>query len=476
MTIQSYKINFAKQFYKTDSLPLSSQRVVNMYAEFNDDTRSEISLFSSPGLRQVLTFDESLPVYAMQVMGNFLYAVVGTSLYQIDADLNKVLKGTLPTTLNKVRLSNNGNQLTILTEVGRSFVYNFSGDTFLEITDPDYSLASDLTFIDNYTVFSKKDSDQFFFSKLGDSTVFDALDFQTAEWEPDKLVAIRKFQGSLWAFGSRTIEVYQNVGGNLVFQRINGASMDRGCSSRDSVARIDKSIFWIGDDRYIYTASGYQYQKISTFPIDNELKNFSNSDIENASAFTYSFKGHKFYCLNFSDKNLTFEYDLSNGLWHERESVNSSKNITTRWIGNCFARFSEYNLIGDFKTGILYDLDDSIFSEGNERLITTIITPILFNNFKRAIVSALYLDIETGVGDILGDYIDPQVMLQISKDGGRTYGDEIWRTIGKIGEYKTRVVFRPIGFSDNFTFKIRISDKVKKNILGAFINFEECNN
>jgi hypothetical protein len=473
MTQNTTRINFARNFYKSKSLPLSSQNLINMYAEIEaGDARTQLAIFNSPGLEKLIQFDKYLPIYAMEKMGNYLYVVVGSYLYQIDKDLNKILKGTIPITHGKVKLSSNGYQLTILTQSGESWVYNKNTDVFAKITDVNYQLASDVTFYDGYTIFSKKDSDQFFYSQLLDSTSFNGLDFQTAEWNPDNIVGLTQFQGQLWIFGTTTTEVYQNTGGNLVFTRIRPASQEIGCNSRDSIAKINSSLIFLGDDRLVYQISGYNYNIISTTPIIQEFEKYTQEDIERAEAFTYTFEGHKFYAITFPTVNKTFEYDITTQLWLQRESYLQEENKTVRWLASCINPYGKYKLVGDYKTGVIYNMKGDIFKEGNNPLISTIISSPMFYLDKEFSINALYIDMETGIGITSGQGEDPKLVLYYSKDGGRTYDRPHEREIGKIGEYRTKVKFKNIGTSDNFTFKIVISDPIPRRIYNAFIDIE----
>lgn len=61
---------------------------------------------------------------------------------------------------------------------------------------------------------------------------------------------------------------------------------------------------------------------------------------------------------------------------------------------------------------------------------------------------------------------NPQVMLQVSRDGGRTWGAEMWFPLGKIGEYMTTIRSDPLGTARDFVFKFRISDPVKRVLTG----------
>ena len=57
-------------------------------------------------------------------------------------------------------------------------------------------------------------------------------------------------------------------------------------------------------------------------------------------------------------------------------------------------------------------------------------------------------------------------MVQVSRDGGRTFGAEIWLPLGKVGEYKKRVATRRLGTARDFVFRIAMTDPVKFVLTG----------
>lgn len=65
--------------------------------------------------------------------------------------------------------------------------------------------------------------------------------------------------------------------------------------------------------------------------------------------------------------------------------------------------------------------------------------------------------------------VDPKAMLQWSDDGGHTWSNEHWVSIGKIGEYKRRAIWRRLGSSRDRIYKVTISDPVKVVMLGAYL-------
>jgi hypothetical protein len=83
-------------------------------------------------------------------------------------------------------------------------------------------------------------------------------------------------------------------------------------------------------------------------------------------------------------------------------------------------------------------------------------------------ISRLWVDCESGVGNAAGD--DPQMTISISKDGGHTWGNEKTASIGKMGQYSKRAIFRRMGRGYDWTFKLRITDPVKRALIGAWVN------
>ena len=92
------------------------------------------------------------------------------------------------------------------------------------------------------------------------------------------------------------------------------------------------------------------------------------------------------------------------------------------------------------------------------------------NNLKRTAHHALQVDIEAGTGLKSGQGSDPQVMLRWSDDGGHTWSNEHWASMGKIGEYGKRVIWRRLGMTTKLrdrVYEISGSDPVKIAIMGA---------
>lgn len=69
---------------------------------------------------------------------------------------------------------------------------------------------------------------------------------------------------------------------------------------------------------------------------------------------------------------------------------------------------------------------------------------------------------------------DPQIMLSVSDDGGRTWSVlQKWRSMGKIGEYLKRLRWLKMGQFRQRIIKLEVTDPVRRNINGFYIDTTE---
>jgi hypothetical protein len=95
------------------------------------------------------------------------------------------------------------------------------------------------------------------------------------------------------------------------------------------------------------------------------------------------------------------------------------------------------------------------------------------NNLKRTTQHTLQLDCESGVGlngssSVQGS--DPQIIMRWSDDGGHTWSNERWASMGAIGEYGKRVLWRRLGMTQKIrdrVYEVSGTDPVPVYIVGA---------
>lgn len=391
-------------------------------------------------------------------MGGTLFAVVNQSLYIIPSAGLAILLGPIPGT-GPVFMANNGTQLMIVNDETRGFIATFT--TLVEITDPDFPTAGSLTFIDGYFVIHVPGTKRFYISALNDGLSWDALDFASAEADPDSIVACFSDHRELWLFGEKTTELWSNTGASpFPFERISGAYLTRGCAAAKSIASLDNTLFWLGDDFIVYRADGYSPARISTHEIENLIGKVA--DKSRITAATYTQEGHTFYCLTLPNVT-TAVYDASTGLWHERQSFGR-----TEWIVSDITNAYGGAVAGSAVDGKIYTVSLDTFTDGGGTIIRTIQTPSIWADGQRMTMSRLQLDLQAGVGLNTGQGSDPIVTMAFSNDGGNTWSAERQAKMGKIGEYKKRCQWWRLGQFRDRRFRFAISDPVQVRILGLY--------
>jgi len=83
------------------------------------------------------------------------------------------------------------------------------------------------------------------------------------------------------------------------------------------------------------------------------------------------------------------------------------------------------------------------------------------------------MDIQKGVGNV--DDTDPEITLNISRDGGMTYGNDMVMKMGVASAYTQRVRKDMLGMSRDTVFKITSEAPVQQEWFTAYVDFEAMN-
>jgi hypothetical protein len=464
------KIPFATQAYSLASLPVSAQVCQNFYAgKEPPDAKTTVAIFEVPGLLDFASCGSG-PIRNFQVMNNALFVVSGPELYKFSTPgATPTLIGTGITGGNYVPMSNNGIQVIIVNGVN-GWVWNDQTSTFGIITDPNFFPANTVTFFDEYFLFDKIGSDEWFFSNILDGTTYNALDFESASVEPSFVQAIVNQQENALIFKQRSIETWYDTGANdNPWARYDGATVERGCIAPLTPIKEDNSVFFLGDDLIFYRLDGVLPHRVSTHATEGKWQTYSTTS--DAFCFSYTFNGHKFVVLTFPSANATWIFDIASSLWHTRVSFNSNYVSLGRWRGNCTTTWLGNVLIGDAFSNNIGVVSGSTYTEFGFPIIGELVSPPVHQDRKRIFCSLLELDVQSGVGLTTGQGSNPQIMLSISRDGGRTWGNfERWQSLGKQGQYLDRVRWKKLGQGRQLLFKVSVSDPVPRTIIAATAN------
>ena len=460
--------------YVARSVNAADNRMVNLFPEAvpeGSGGKEAGFLLRCPGLRLVATVGSG-PIRGLWVTNGVAYVVSGSEFYSLDTDWVSTLIGTVSGT-GPVSMADNGTQIFIACNP-LSYIYNTSTAVFGQITDVDFPGAGSVGYLDGYFVFNEPGTQKFWVTSLLDGTSIDPLDFASAEGYPDNVVALIVDHREIFLFGNTSVEVWYDAGTpDFPMARIQGAFMEVGCGAAYSVAKLDNSVFWIGSDArgrgIVYRANGYTPARISTNALEYAIQSYGN--ISDAIAYTYQQDGHPFYVLIFPSAGATWVYDVSTQLWHERAGFENGEFVRHR--SNCQMAFNSEVVVGDYEDGRLYAFDLDVYADDDQTqkwLRSWRALPTGQNNLKRSAHHSLQLDAETGVGLNDGQGSEPQVMLRWSDDGGHTWSNEHWNSMGAIGTYGTRTIWRRLGMTEKIrdrVYEVSGTDPVKIAIMGA---------
>jgi len=167
------------------------------------------------------------------------------------------------------------------------------------------------------------------------------------------------------------------------------------------------------------------------------------------------------------ENGLTWVYDGSTKSWHKWLSWDAVKGEYYRHRSNCGCYFNNAYLVGDFENGKIYSVENEVYTEDGATIRRLRRATHLTTDLQRQYFESFQIQFQPGVGLNTGQGDDPQAMLRWSNDGGSTFSNEHWVSIGKIGQYANRALWRRLGWSRDRIFEVAISDPIKAVIVSA---------
>ena len=442
---------------------VTAQRRVNMYLEvIADGDKMDIVAYRTPGLRYILNIGNN-PVRGWYATDTILYVVAGNQLFTVNAVFDVTSIGTLNTVTGNVGIASNGLGLLIVDGVDY-YTYIFATTTFAVGADAGYLGGDTVTFLNSFYIVNVPGTGQFQISASYDGDAWDAAEVATAESNPDNLIAVFSDQGQLILFGDVVTEIWLGVGDvDFPFQRA-GAAIEWGIAARWSVAKFNDSVVFLAKNRLgevqIVQLNGYTVQRISTHDIENIINGYTN--IAGATAFSYMHNGHPFYQINFDGGSWI--YDGTSSAWSQVKGYGIDRHRADKAIV-----FNNDIFVSDFEDSNIYTPDENVYTDNGEPLISELTSKHIYSNGERIQLSKLLIDCETGVGVDNGQGSDPQMEIQIYKDGGHVPLNSRYISLGKKGEYKKRCIIHRLGQARDWTFTATVSDPVKWVVMGAYV-------
>ena len=471
-------INLLAHSYKMPEDQFCAMELINMYPIINQQAqggKSDILLVSDPGYSVYQTLSGTIGIRGMLSHDDVLYVITENSFYTINTSGTATLRGTINTYNGHVSLIANGTQIMI-TDGTNGYVYTPATTTLAQITDIDFpaTAPSTLTYQDGYAAFVVQSTNTLYLSDLDDFSSYSSLLTTGISSVPNRLVGCISHLLELWLFTDNRAEIWSNTGASpFPFERRSNSLINMGLKAPKSLLSLSDRLIWLSQSEYghvsLTQAQGYNISTVSDEAFNSEIQTYD--EIEDAFAFSYSDRGHVFYQITFPTPGITWCLDTSNGILHKKTSRNVFGTFG-RHFANCYAYFNNKHLVGGYNSNTIYEMSPSFFDENGTPMEREVIFRTISEEQKRMTCSYLQLDMQVGVGLTTGQGSDPQVMLQYSKDGGKTYSAELWRSAGPIGEYSRRVKWNRHGESRNYTWRIRMTDPVKWGLFNIIVGIK----
>ncbi len=450
--------------YQIGADPAVAQECVNMYPEIMEQkARARAILRHAPGQSTWATLTNGT-VRGAHVMADVLYVVNGTNLVSVSTSGVETLIGNIDGVERCGMASNSVDQLIIIRggdvafddqyfviagNIAGGYTYSVA-DGLDVITDPDFP-TGDL-------------GGQFWISDLNTGSSWVGTDNAVAEGSPDPIRALIVSHREAVLLGSRSIEYWRNTGNaDFAFERQDGTHQDRGCAAQYSAVLLDNRVFFLGSDGVVYVINGYQPQRVSNFGVEYWLRK-NRADWSAATATGHTWGGHHFYALTVGLR--TFVYDATHSelagraTWHERRTGTG----TARWRPDWVVDYANITLTLEDDSGVIRELSDEVFTDGGETMERIRAIAPVSADVKSIAIPRLELRMESGTGSLS---VDPIIMLQISRDGGRTWDSGIQGNTGKAGDYSATAVWTRLGRAEDWLLRFKSTDPYKQTWIEA---------
>ena len=384
---------------------------------------------------------------------------------------------------NTVIASVDTNGLTV-TMTNNAAANNFSGTftltvaPFGRITDPGFLGADRILFIEGWLLLNQPGTRTFYTTgPTPYQMLFPGSYFALKDSSTDNLITLFENNREAWLIGERTSEVWYQAGGqNFAFQRIPGVGPQIGCSAKHSITRMATSLIWLAQNEQgqniVVMTNQYTWERVSTHAIEYAISQYPL--VSDAIGYCYEEGGNIFYMLTFPTADATWVYDLSSKLWHQRASYDPVAGQFHRHRSNCFINFGNIRMVGDYQTGQLHQMSRSVYTDAGNPIRRVRRSPHVWSkeNRERVFSGQLQIEFTPGVGLQVGQGSNPQVMIRWSDDGGFTWSNEHWVTIGAAGATKNRAIVRALSYARDRVYEASFTDPVPADIIGATLYAE----
>lgn len=378
-----------------------------------------------------------------------VYRVMGSKLVTVASDGAVSIIGDVGDDGNPVTIEYSFNLLGIAS-VGNLYFYDPTTGALARNIDPDLGTVVDMVWVDGYWMTT--DGENLVVTELTDPFSVNPLKYGSSEADPDPVVALLKLRNEVYALNRYTIEVFDNIGGELFpFQRIDGAQIQKGTIGTFTCCVFADVVAFMGGGRNespaIYLGANGNAQKISTQEIDDILLGFSEAQLATTKLEYRKDRTHQYLYVHLPDRTLVFDYAASQAvnkqIWFTLTS--SITGFSKYRAQNFIWAFNRWN-IGDPTTNSVGYVSDSRSDHYGQQVRWEFGTMMMYNGGKGAVIHELELVSLTGRVSV---GTNPQIATSYSLDG-QSWSQDRWISVGTSGNMTKRLRWLSQGILRNF--------------------------
>lgn len=427
--------------------------VINMFVEETPTEERGVVLQSRPGLEDRaadMGFGPVLQLFQRNgVLSGVLFGVSEGILWQGTSQLGAI-DGDGP-----FSMAGYGNFLFV---AGGDSLWGWDGATLTDIAFPDSASVLKVIIAASRAVCIRADTGQFYWSDVLETDI-EALDFATAENQPDELLDCLFLDDILILFGAETVEFWPNTqDAELPFQPLEGRVIEKGIRGTGCAAAFGSTFAWVTNEHTVCVSD--ENNVISNPGLQAKIEASSA-----VSLFSFLIEGLEFLALRLDDE--TYVFNTRAGRWSQFQSRDAVLGTPINWIPHCFAG-------GVFGSSI--DGRTLAWSTGHQDLES-----VLERRFRAGFplnsgglqISNASLRCNVGQTPFLeGTYVAPLAEMRLSRDGGKTWGAWRQKSLGEQGQYRTQVRWRACGMASRpaFLAEFRVTAPVDFRVSDVLVN------
>jgi hypothetical protein len=329
-------------------------------------------------------------------------------------------------------------------------LFYYDGTNVTQVTDPDLGIVIDVVWVDGY--FMTTDGEFIVVTELNDPFAVNPLKYGSAEADPDPITGLLKLRNEVYALNRNTIEVFDNVGGNLFpFQRIEGAQIEKGSVGTHACCIYIETCAFLGsgwnEAPGVYLGVNANTTKISTQEIDQILLNYTEAELALVNMEARNDRAHDHLYIHLPDRTLVFDgaasKELGQPVWF---TLTSSIEGFSKYRAQNYVWCYDKWVCGDPTSNNVGYLVKDISTQYGDTVRWEFGTTIVYNEGRGAIIQQLEL---VGLTGAVALGANPTINTSYSTDG-ETWSQQKFINAGQTGQRAKRLVWFQQGWMRNW--------------------------